>query len=218
MKTMRNVLKFVTGFMVMACISTSSFGVESNYNPGGVSGQDFCDEIFRQIQGIIPHLQGDINPQTRQIKGGLHTIDSLASYNHISQHEYKSYKMKNGVIVIRFNDPDTVFNSGARKNMKAFADNNKYYIPQAKTLFPANWTQEKIADAIYSVVEDSFDEGEITLTPGGIFEDHIGKKTFTVTKNIEGVDITVAFGGGRMVSTYPIWMDDYLFESVDSFY
>ena len=120
---MRNVLKFVTGFMVMACISTSSFGVESNYNPGGVSGQDFCDEIFRQIQGIIPHLQGDINPQTRQIKGGLHTIDSLASYNHISQHEYKSYKMKNGVIVIRFN---TIFHrlkpfsllTGLRKKLR----------------------------------------------------------------------------------------------------
>jgi hypothetical protein len=129
-----------------------------------------------------------------RIDGGLHTQEGLRSYLEMAPAHNAPVSremLSNGVERVVF--PDSALTGREIDKLKKSAEYG-FGVPNGKTIFPSNWTPEKIESAVNKAVT----EGKI------VAKDQKGFKKEIVH---EGVTVIVNFGNdGKPNSAFPKWI------------
>lgn len=138
-------------------------------------------------------FQGNFNPQTGQLAGGLHTQAGLDAF--LERTEFQPISppetLENGVKRVEF--PPEALTDRAQRATEISASEGRG-IPNGKTIFPEDWDENKIADALNQAKDQGVEIRSSTW--GGSI------KTF----DVDGVKVEVALDrDGNIVSGYPSW-------------
>lgn len=138
-------------------------------------------------------FQGNFDPATGMLAGGLHTQAGLDAFlKRKPEFEPISREtLQNGVERVEF-PPEALTNKA--QTLTAYAASTGRGIPNGKTIFPGDWDENKIADAL----NQTKDKGvPIASTPwGGV----------TKALDVNGVKVEVSLDqNGKVTSGYPSW-------------
>ncbi len=167
-------------------------------NNGSVSDEDRAAELDKATRdwhdNARQHIfQGNFNPATGQLAGGLHTQAGLDAFLE-RKPEFEPISretLENGVERVEF--PPEALTEKAQIQTEAAASNGRG-IPNGKTIFPEDWDENKIADAL----NQTKDKGvQISSTSWG---------GTTKTLDVNGVKVEVNLDkNGNVISGYPSW-------------